>query len=83
MRLPREAGSIGRIPADVIVLSVHRYLRFSLTFRDVEELPAKISRATSSSRALPLKLSTNGFSHGLPGSMYAVPVPLWVSTPTR
>jgi hypothetical protein len=33
------------------------------------------SMVSSSSRRRPLKDSTNGFSHGEPGSMYAVFVP--------
>jgi len=31
---------------------------------------SKISRAKNSSRSLPLKLSTKGFSQGLPGSTF-------------
>jgi transposase-like protein len=30
-----------RFPADVIVLAVHWYLRFGLSYSDVEELPAE------------------------------------------
>ena len=39
--LPRAAFAGFRFPCDVIVLAVHWYLRFGLSYRDVEELLAE------------------------------------------
>ena len=45
---PRSAFAGFRFPADVIVLAVRWYLRFDLSYRDVEELPASgVSRWTT------------------------------------
>jgi hypothetical protein len=39
--LPRSAFAGFRFPSDVIVLAVRWYLRFGLSYRDVEELPTE------------------------------------------
>ena len=36
--IPPRSASTGRLPVDVIVLAVRWYLRFGLSYRDVEEL---------------------------------------------
>jgi transposase-like protein len=45
---PRSASAGFRFPSDVIVLAVRWYLRFSLSYRDVEELlTERVSRWTT------------------------------------
>jgi hypothetical protein len=80
---PRSAFAGFRFPSDVIVLAVRWYLRFGLSYRDLEELLADVvSRSTTSPstggccgshRCWPRRVDTRT-NHGIPSGR------LWINT---
>lgn len=73
------SGAGGRSPSELCGRTVLSFLRKDSISTLASFTVWKISPFSSSSRSLPLKLSTDPFSHGLPGSMFSVFTPTFPS----